>query len=135
MYTNDCAVLTEEYRGDLLDLIHEGYICVVDETGRALKHAGNPDAMVYYRSASKPLQALPVIAMGLDEKYGLDRRGDCHLLRLSSGEPFHVDAITSIARKAGLDLIQLDHEAHRPRQHRRQRGADPQGTAPRKDLP
>ena len=36
MYTNDCAVLTEEYRGDLLDLIHEGYICVVDETGRVL---------------------------------------------------------------------------------------------------
>lgn len=107
MYTNDCAVLTEEYRGDLLDLIHEGYICVVDETGRVLKHAGNPDAMVYYRSASKPLQALPVIAMGLDEKYSLTDEETVIFSGSHLGEPFHVDAITSIARKAGLDLDQL----------------------------
>ena len=67
----DTVRLTEEYRGDLLDLTHEGYVCVVDEAGRVIYHAGDPEAVVYYRSASKPIQALPVIAMGLDEKYGL----------------------------------------------------------------
>ena len=53
----DTAILTEEYRGDILDLIHEGYICVVDENGEVIKSAGDPEAIVFYRSASKPIQA------------------------------------------------------------------------------
>ncbi len=107
MYENNCAVLTEEYRGSLLDLVHEGYICVVDENGKVIRHAGDPNAMVYYRSASKPLQALPVIAMGLDEKYGLTDEETVIFSGSHLGEPFHVEAITSIAAKAGLDLDDL----------------------------
>ncbi len=107
MYENNCAVLTEEYRGNLLDLIHEGYVCVVDEHGEVIKHAGDPEAKVYYRSASKPFQALPVIAMGLDEKYGLTDEETVIFSGSHLGEPFHVEAITSIARKAGLDLDDL----------------------------
>lgn len=107
MYQNDCAVLTEEYRGDLLDLVHEGYICVVDETGKVISSAGNPGAKVYYRSASKPFQALPVIAMGLDEKYGLSDEETVIFSGSHLGEPFHVAALRSIEKKAGLDLDNL----------------------------
>ncbi len=107
MFHNHCAVLTEEYRGDLLDLIHEGYVCVVDEKGNVIRHAGDPETMVYYRSASKPFQALPIIAMGLDKKYGLTDEETVIFSGSHLGEPFHVDAITSIAKKAGLDLEQL----------------------------
>ncbi len=107
MNKHDTAVLTEEYRGELLDLIHEGYVCIVDEKGRVIGHAGSPDAMVYYRSASKPIQALPVIAMGLDEKYGLTPEETVIFSGSHLGEDFHVDAITSIAQKAGLDLEEL----------------------------
>ena len=63
--------LVYEYRGKILDLVHMGYICVVDENGKVLWHVGDPEEMVFYRSASKPLQALPVIARGLDKKYGI----------------------------------------------------------------
>lgn len=107
MYKKDCAVLTEEYRGELLDLIHEGYICVVDESGNVIKSAGNPDAMVYYRSASKPFQALPVIARGLDEKYGFTQEETVVFSGSHLGESFHVSAIESMFKKADMDLNDL----------------------------
>lgn len=107
MYKKDCAVLTEEYRGELLDLIHEGYICVVDESGNVIKSAGNPDAMVYYRSASKPFQALPVIARGLDEKYGFTEEETVVFSGSHLGESFHVSAIESMFKKADMDLNDL----------------------------
>lgn len=107
MYQNDCAVLTEEYRGNVLDLIHEGYICVVDEHSNVIRHAGNPDAVVYYRSASKPFQALPVIARRLDEKYGITEEESVLFSGSHLGESFHVDAIRSMFRKAGMNLDDL----------------------------
>ena len=67
---SDTVRLTEEFRGGLLDLTHYGYISIVDEKGKVIYSAGDPEAMVFYRSASKPVQALPVIAHHLDEKYG-----------------------------------------------------------------
>ncbi len=107
MYQNDCAIVTEEYRGGLLDLIHEGYICVVDENSKVIKSAGNPEAMVYYRSASKPFQALPVIARGLDEKYGITEEESVLFSGSHLGESFHVAAIRSMFQKAGMDLADL----------------------------
>lgn len=107
MYVNDCAVLTEEYRGGILDLIHEGYVCVVDEKGTVTGQAGNPEAKVFYRSASKPFQALPVIARNLDKKYGLTDEETVLLSGSHLGEPFHVAAIRSMFRKAGMNLDDL----------------------------
>ena len=107
MHENDTAILTEEYRGRVLDLIHEGYIAVVDETGKLLYHAGNPDAVVYYRSASKPFQALPVIARHLEEKYGFTEEESVILAGSHLGEPFHVNAIQSMFQKAEMDLNDL----------------------------
>ncbi len=107
MYQNDCAVLTEEYRGELLDLIHEGYICVVDENSNVIKSAGNPEAVVYYRSASKPFQALPVIARGLDEKYGITEEESVLFSGSHLGESFHVAAIRSMFQKAHMNLEDL----------------------------
>ncbi len=107
MYENDCAVLTEEYRGNLMDLVHWGYICVVDENSNVIKSAGNPDALVYYRSASKPLQALPVIARRLDEKYGITEEESVLFSGSHLGESFHVAAIRSMFQKAGMDLDDL----------------------------
>ena len=107
MYERDMAILTEEYRGNTLDLIHEGYIAVVDESGKLLCHSGNPQAVTFYRSASKPFQVLPVIARGLDVKYGFTEEESVVLAGSHLGETFHVKAIRSMFQKAGLDLDDL----------------------------
>ena len=65
------APLARECRGKTLDLTHFGYLVIVDENSKVLYSVGDPDDIVFYRSASKPVQALPVIARGLDRKFGL----------------------------------------------------------------
>ncbi len=99
----DTVRLTEEYRGGLLDLIHEGYVCVVDENGKVVLHAGDPNAVIYYRSASKPIQALPVIARRLDEQFGLTEEESVIFSGSHLAEEFHIRALRSIIQKAGLD--------------------------------
>ena len=47
---SDTVRLTEEFRGGLLDLTHYGYISIVDEKGKVIYSAGDPEAMVFYRS-------------------------------------------------------------------------------------
>jgi len=102
--------LINEYRGNILDLVHMGYICVVGEDSRVLWHVGDPDEVVFYRSASKPLQALPVIARGLDKKYGLTDEETAIFAGSHQGDTFHVAALESIFKKAGFteDMLCMD---------------------------
>lgn len=104
---SDYEILTEEYRGNLLDLIHEGYVCVVGRDGEVLGSVGNPDAQVYYRSASKPIQALPVIAKGIHKKYGLTDEEITIFAGSHLGEHFHVRVIESMFQKADMNLDDL----------------------------
>ena len=94
--------LVNEYRGEILDLVHMGYICIVDENSRVIWHAGDPDETVFYRSASKPIQALPVIARGLDKKYALTDEETAIFAGSHQGDSFHVAALESIFEKAGF---------------------------------
>lgn len=96
------APLVYEYRGDTPDLIHYGYLCIVDEHSNILFHIGDPDVMVFYRSASKPIQALPVIAHGLDVRYGLTPEETTIFAGSHAGEPYHIAALESIMKKAGF---------------------------------
>lgn len=101
-------VLAEEYRGEILDLVHHGYICVVDKDNRVMASVGDPEQVVFYRSASKPLQALPVIARGLDKQYGLTEEETVIFAGSHLGEDFHIAALRSIFAKTGMnpeDLI------------------------------
>ncbi len=94
--------LVKEYRAETLDLTHYGYLVVVHENGKVLYSAGDPESVVFYRSASKPVQALPVIMRNLDKKYGLTEEETVIFAGSHAGEPCHVAALESIFRKTGL---------------------------------
>ena len=97
------AKLIEEYRGGLLENTHYGYICVVDKNSNVVWSAGDVNQKVFYRSASKPVQALPTIARELDKKYGLTDR-ECAIFAGShAAQDVHVEALESIMRKTGID--------------------------------
>ena len=109
--------LTTEYRGGVEDLVHLGYLAVVDERGEIVLSVGDPNAVVFYRSASKPIQALPVIARGLDRRYGLTDEETAIFAASHHAEPFHIAALESILRKTGLreeDMIMLPATPHAP---------------------
>ncbi len=80
--------LIYEYRGQILDNVHQGYVSIVDESSNVLFHIGSPDEVVFYRSASKPIQALPVIVRRLDEKYGLTEEEQLFFLLLMPANHF-----------------------------------------------
>ena len=58
---------SEDPKSANFDLMHYGYVCIVDENSNVLYSAGDCDDLVFYRSASKPIQALPVFKYGLDK--------------------------------------------------------------------
>lgn len=111
MYTK----LISEYRFDpsenpasaTFDLAHFGYVCIVDENSNVLYSAGDCDDFVFYRSASKPIQSLPVFKYGLDKLYGIEEKESVIMSASHAGEPWHVEAVESILKKAGLseDLL------------------------------
>lgn len=94
--------LVVEYRGELIDLTHNGYAVIVDEHSNVVFSIGDPDEMVFYRSASKPIQALPVIARDLDKKYGLTDEESVIFAGSHMAEAHHVEILESIHRKADL---------------------------------
>ena len=96
------APLARECRGKTLDLTHFGYLVIVDENSKVLYSVGDPDDIVFYRSASKPVQALPVIARGLDRKFGLTEEETTIFASSHAGEEFHIAALESILNKTGL---------------------------------
>ena len=95
--------LIYEYRGDVLDLIHLGHIAIVDEKSNIIYSAGDPENIVFYRSASKPMQAIPAIRHGLNKEYGITDEESVIFAGSHAGEPFHIAALESIFSKADLN--------------------------------
>jgi len=96
------AKLSIATRGGLIDREHYGYICCVDEKGRVILSAGDWDEPIFIRSAAKPIQALPVIARGLDEKYGLTDEETALFAGSHLGQDCHLQALLSMLEKTGL---------------------------------
>ena len=96
-------VLAEIVRSGFVEGHHRGAVVRVDPTGSVVWSMGDPDTVIFPRSANKPLQALGMLRAGLP----LDGR----LLALASashsGERFHLDAVREILALAGLDESSL----------------------------
>jgi len=102
--------LIHEYRGGVLENIHPGRICIVGDSGKLVCSIGDAYAPTYFRSTSKPLQALPVIIHGLDSKYELSGKELAIIASSHSGEPTHLKVILGLLEKTGFsedDLIML----------------------------
>ena len=99
--------LIYEYRNQTIDNVHMGYLCIVDENSEVRFHIGDPEEYVYYRSASKPIQALPVIARNLDKEYGITEEESVVFSASHSGEPYFIEKLESIFTKAGLSEDQM----------------------------
>ena len=98
--------LLREYRGDLLDLTHMGYVCVVDADSMSLCMRAaqtKPSSTVQPQAAPGPARHHPRAGPPLRA----DARGSVLLSGSHTGEPFHVAAMESIMRKAGLCEEQL----------------------------
>ena len=96
-------ILVEVVRDGLVESVHHGRVAVTGPDGSLIASLGDPDALVYPRSASKPLQAVGMVRAGLD----LDGELLALVCASHSGEPFHLAAATQILARAGLDETAL----------------------------
>ena len=106
--------LVEVRRGDLVESLHFGAIAVVDARGRAVAAAGDPSIPVVLRSTAKPAQVLPVLDTGAARRFRFADEQIAVMIGSHGGEPFHVRAVRSILKAAGLDEKALQCGAHAP---------------------
>lgn len=96
---SEAPVLVQVRRSDLVESEHRGHVVIVDAEGRVRAALGDPDVVIYPRSAVKPLQAVAMLEAGL----GVDGSDLALSAASHSGEPFHVVAVRSMLAAVDLD--------------------------------
>ncbi|MGE0129465.1 MAG: asparaginase [Blastocatellales bacterium] len=107
-------VLVEVTRGSMVESRHHGFIAVVDSSGSVIAKAGDISAPVWFRSAAKPFQTIPIIASGAAARYRFTPRELAVITGSHSGENIHLEAVLSILNKIALDESALKCGAHMP---------------------
>lgn len=95
-------VVVEEYRGGKVENIHQGIICVINEKKEVVYEKGNIESHVYYRSAMKPIQAIPVFTTNIIEKYQLNQQEAALFTASQRGEKYHQEALERLIEKLGV---------------------------------
>lgn len=106
--------LVELWRGGRLECVHRGHAVVADAAGGIVAAWGDPDAVVYPRSSSKMIQALPLIESGAADAFGL--RSDQLALACAShiGASYHTDRVQDWIAAIGLSDDDFRCGAHVP---------------------
>ena len=92
-------VLVEVVRSGLVESRHRGVAVHVAPDGEVLWSTGDPDTVIFPRSANKPLQVLAMMRAGLP----LDGPGLAVAAASHSAESIHLEAVRGILARAGLD--------------------------------
>lgn len=106
--------MVELWRGGRLESQHAGHAVICDANGGIVEAWGDPQAVIYPRSAFKMIQALPLVESGAAEAAGLS---DAHLaLACAShqGARIHTDMVTRWLSDLGLGEADLRCGAHMP---------------------
>lgn len=96
------AALIHEFRGGLLECVHRGHICVVDEFGRVASYVGDPHYKAFTRSSAKPIQAIPGIKAGIMERFDLTEAEIAVMTASHRGEDMHIQVLENLIKKTGL---------------------------------
>jgi L-asparaginase II len=107
-------VLVEVWRGPLVESRHRGAVAVVDAGGATALAIGDVSAPVFPRSAIKALQALPLVESGAADRYGFSEEELALACSSHGGEPGHVEGVSRMLAKTGLDVSALACGAHWP---------------------
>jgi L-asparaginase II len=110
-------ILVEAWRGPLVESRHRGAVAVADAEGKLVLSVGDVETPVFPRSAVKALQALALVETGAADRYGLSDEELALTCASHSGEPAHVEGVTRMLAKAGLDVSALACGTHWPSSH------------------
>ena len=101
-------------RGRLVESRHRVHAVVADRSGQVVASWGDARLTTVVRSASKPFQALPLVADGAAEHFGLSGEEIALCSGSHNSEEAHVRTARSILAKAGVAEELLVCGAHPP---------------------
>lgn len=104
----------ESTRGDLVESVHRVSAAVVDDGGRLIAAAGDPSLVTYWRSAAKPFQAMPLLADGAAEAFGLGSEELALACASHSSERMHLDVASRFLTRIGAAEDELACGPHPP---------------------
>jgi L-asparaginase II len=111
------APVAQVWRSGAIESIHHGAVVALAADGSLALAIGDPDVMVFPRSALKPLQAASMVDVGL----ALDDELLAVVCASHDGRPEHVAAVRAILAGAGLDEADLDNTPALPLEGEAQR--------------
>jgi len=106
--------LLEVTRGRIVESVHYGSITVVDSNGKLIASHGDPQAVAFLRSSAKPFQALPFVERGGVEHYNFTQRELSLSCASHEGSALHVQTVTEMQKKIGIEESQLQCGSHMP---------------------
>ncbi len=107
-------VLVEAWRGPLVESRHRGAVAVADADGAAVLALGDVATPIFPRSAVKALQALALVESGAADHYRLSDQELALACSSHNGEAAHVEGVSGMLAKAGLDASALSCGVHWP---------------------
>ena len=110
----ESKILAKVIRGETVESVHRGHLIAVDGDAKVHLEIGDPETVTYFRSASKPFQAMPFITSGAADEFGYTPEEIALACASHSGEPMHVRVVASMLEKAGLSETDLMCGLHLP---------------------
>lgn len=107
-------VLVEQWRGNLVETLHRGAVCVADADGNVVFSTGDIHQKTYPRSALKFLQHLVLLESGAADHFQFTLEEIALMAGSHNGESHHVETAQSILQKIGLGESHLQCGAHPP---------------------
>ena len=107
-------ILAKVIRGETVESVHRGHIVVMDGEGRIVSSIGDPSAVTFFRSASKPFQALPFITSGAADAFGYSEEEIALACASHSGEARHTRIAALMLERVGFSEAHLHCGTHLP---------------------
>jgi L-asparaginase II len=107
-------ILAQVIRGNTVESIHRGHFIVIDREGNTIAQLGDPSTVTFYRSASKPFQAMPLITSGAADAFGFSEEEIALACASHSGESRHVRIAELMLERIGLTESYLRCGTHLP---------------------
>ena len=97
-------------RGNNIETLHNGWICVVDKSKRIIYKKGNINDYIFLRSIAKPIQAIPLI----ESDVKVSQRELGIICGSHSGSERHIHILKGLLKKYNLSLSDLQCGIHEP---------------------
>ena len=104
----------EQVRGGVVEAVHHVHAAVLDARGRLVARAGDPDLVTFWRSAAKPIQALPLVEDGVADRFAFTSEELALVCASHSSEPGQVARVRELLGKIGCGERDLMCGPHPP---------------------